>query len=62
MKYIKSSCLLTCVVVCGMYGSESVQNIKKEYGLIFDKLFVQARIILQEKKYMIRWIKKQEFK
>jgi hypothetical protein len=56
MHYVKVSCVLACVLVCGAYGSESVENIKKEYGLIFDKLFVQTRETLQAKKDIVMWL------
>jgi hypothetical protein len=65
MKYIKVNCLVMCASVFVTYGSESVENIKKEYGLIFDKLFVQARTTLQKKENVFEWLCKknqEEFK
>lgn len=64
MHYVKVSCMLACVLVCGVYGSESVENIKKDYNIIFDKLFEQTRETLQEKKDIVMWLyskNKEEF-
>jgi len=56
MKWVKVSCVLMCISVYVMYGSESVQNIKKEYVVIFDTLFVQARETLQANTEITLWL------
>lgn len=65
MEYVKISLLLACISVMGAYGNESIENIKKEYGVIFDKLFAQGREILETKKDIVEWLyrkNKEEFK
>ena len=69
MQYVKISCLLVCassmIVADNLVNTEYIQNIKKEYGVILDTLFVQGQEKLLSKEDVVVWLYRkntQEFK